>query len=285
LRPANPEKGPVSSPIKSVLLALALLPALAAPDSSQDTVVKKRRPLPYEYGRIVLNSYSGKSALAPVVFDHWRHRAKFTCRVCHVDIGFAMKTGATGINASDNMRGYYCGACHNGKSIFDGKTLFAACSRTLSDEDRPQCERCHSYGRDSSGDSDFLRFAQALPKERFGNGLDWQQAEELGMIHPLDFVNGISIKRKSLTIQQDFALNPKLQSMPDIIFSHKKHTVWNGCELCHPEIFVGVKRGTTRYSMVGIFEGKYCGVCHNTVAFPLTDCQRCHSKPMQPEKG
>ncbi len=265
-----------------VLLAATLalvLPAL----SSDEGAVKKRRPLPYEYGRVVLNSYSEKSALAAVVFDHWRHRAQFSCRVCHVDIGFAMKAGATGINAADNMRGYYCGACHNGKSVFDGKTLFQACSKTLTDEDRMRCERCHSYGQTDRGDADFLRFAQALPRERFGNGLDWQQAEELGIIHPADFVPGISIKRKSLTIQQDFALSPKLQGMPDIIFSHKKHTVWNGCELCHPEIFVGVKRGTTRYSMVGIFEGKSCGVCHNTVAFPLTDCQRCHSKPMQAE--
>jgi c(7)-type cytochrome triheme protein len=69
--------------------------------------------------------------------------------------------------------------------------------------------------------------------------------------------------------------------MPDIIFSHAKHTVWNGCELCHPEIFVGVKKGATKYSMVEIFEGKYCGACHVTVAFPLIDCGRCHTRPVQ----
>jgi c(7)-type cytochrome triheme protein len=48
-----------------------------------------------------------------------------------------------------------------------------------------------------------------------------------------------------------------------------------------PEIFVGVKKGATKYSMVEIFEGKYCGVCHVNVAFPLIDCQRCHTKPVQ----
>jgi hypothetical protein len=41
-----------------------------------------------------------------------------------------MLAGATGINA-DNMRGYYCDACHNGKVILDGKTVFGACSRTV----------------------------------------------------------------------------------------------------------------------------------------------------------
>ena len=129
-----------------------------------------------------------------------------------------------------------------------------------------------------------VAFGPSLTVERlrFGNGLDWQQAEESGLINPVDFVPGISIKRKSLAIQKDFALNAKLTGMPNIIFSHKKHTVWNGCELCHPEIFVGVKKGETHYSMVGIFEGKYCGACHNTVAFPLMDCQRCHSTPVQP---
>jgi c(7)-type cytochrome triheme protein len=68
--------------------------------------------------------------------------------------------------------------------------------------------------------------------------------------------------------------------MPDIIFSHKKHTVWNGCELCHPDIFMGVKKGNSKYSMVDISEGKSCGACHVNVAFPITDCQRCHSKPV-----
>jgi hypothetical protein len=46
-------------------------------------------------------------------------------------IGFAMQAGATGINAADNMRGYYCGACHNDKMIFDGETAFGACSKTV----------------------------------------------------------------------------------------------------------------------------------------------------------
>ena len=28
--------------------------------------------------------------------------------------------------------------------------------------------------------------------------------------------------------------------------------------------------------MVQIFDGQYCGACHVSVAFPLTDCKRCH---------
>jgi c(7)-type cytochrome triheme protein len=68
--------------------------------------------------------------------------------------------------------------------------------------------------------------------------------------------------------------------MPGIIFSHKKHAVWNGCELCHPEIFK-IKKGTTNFTMFEIFEGKYCGICHGKVSFPSLDCQRCHTEEMQ----
>jgi len=125
---------------------------------------------------------------------------------------------------------------------------------------------------------DFAQFTNTFPKERFGNGINWEEAEATRYIKPTDYLEGVSIKRSSLAVQKDMSLDAKIEGMPAIIFSHKKHTVWNGCELCHPEIFIGVKKGTTKYTMVEIFEGKYCGVCHGKVAFPTLDCQRCHTK-------
>lgn len=265
--------------MKKLFLILLLVPLFAGLVWAQ-TGVKKKRPRPNEYGRVTINNLSEKEGLAPVVFDHWFHRSKFTCRLCHVDIGFGMKAGATGIRAADNMKGFYCGTCHNGKMAFDDRKVFESCARQSGQTDIKKCERCHSMGRNVRKEHDFDAFAERLPKERFGNGINWEKAEEEGLVKPIDTIAGVSIKRPSLTIQKDFALGPKVQGMPEIIFSHKKHTVWNGCELCHPEIFVGVKKGTTKYSMVEIFDGKYCGVCHTTVAFPLTDCQRCHVKPV-----
>jgi c(7)-type cytochrome triheme protein len=117
--------------------------------------------------------------------------------------------------------------------------------------------------------------------ERLGNGVDWEGAEQQGKINPVDYIEGISIKRDKFVDPPDFELKSKVLGMPDIIFSHRKHTVWNGCEVCHPEIFVGIKKGMTKYSMVELYEGKYCGVCHNNVAFPLLDCQRCHTEKVQ----
>jgi len=248
-----------------------------------ETGVKKKRPLPYDYGQVVLNNYSEKAGVSPVVFDHWLHRSKFTCRLCHVDLTFGMKSGSTGVKASDNMNGYYCGTCHNGKMVFQGKTVFESCEKNPPAHEVKRCDRCHSVGKAVKREYDFVKVTARFPKERFGNGIDWEKAEEQGYIKPVDFLEGVSIVRKPLSVQKDFALSPKLEGMPGIIFSHKKHTVWNGCELCHPEIFMGVKKGATQYSMLSIFEGRYCGVCHKTVAFPLLDCQRCHTKPVQQE--
>jgi c(7)-type cytochrome triheme protein len=259
----------------------AALSALLAIGALSDEVAKKRRPLPDEFGRVVIDNRSAKSGLAPVVFNHWLHRAKFTCRLCHVDLGFAMKGGATDIKAADNAKGFYCGACHDGSREIGGRKVFASCDKPQPRESRAACLRCHSQGKDVKAEIEFGAITSGLPRGRFGNGVDWEKAEELGLIRPSDFLAGVSIPRKPLQAQKDFALSPKLVEMPEIIFSHQKHTVWNGCELCHPEIFVGVKKGATKYSMVANFEGRYCGACHQTVAFPMLDCQRCHSGPVQ----
>lgn len=240
-----------------------------------ETGVKKRRPLPFEFGKVVINNYSEAAHLAPVVFDHWLHRAKFTCRVCHVDIGFAMQTGATDITASDNINGYYCGTCHN------EKMAFSACKDNFTSIDSTTCDRCHSQGKKITRKYNFREFIKGWPRERLGNGVDWEKTEDQGLITPVDFIEGISIKREKLADQADFELGAKVEGMPNIIFSHKKHTIWNGCELCHPEIFIGIKKGITEYSMVDLYDGKYCGVCHKNVAFPLLDCQRCHTEEVR----
>jgi c(7)-type cytochrome triheme protein len=225
---------------------------------------------PAVYGRVVINNGSRKAGLAPVVFDHWVHRARYTCRVCHVDIGFGMKAGVDVITAAENGKGLFCGVCHN------GKTVFAACSADRSDLKR--CERCHSQGKAVKPAVDFAAFTAKLPKDTFGNGVNWEKAAEDGTIKPVDFIEGVSIKKPAQAVQKDFTIKPKSAGMAEIIFSHKKHSAWNGCEVCHPEIF---KQGATKYSMDDIKSKKFCGVCHGTVAFPQEDCGRCHSKPVK----
>jgi len=189
-----------------------------------------------------------------------------------------MKAGATEITAADNRNGLYCGVCHNGKAQEGSRKVFAACSADKSDMTR--CERCHAQGKAVKREYDFNTFTAKLPKQPGGNGINWEKAASDGLITPIDYIHGLSLKRPPQPAQADFTIHPKSGGKADIIFSHKKHVVWNGCEGCHPEVFKGGKRGATAYSMKEIDDGKFCGVCHRAVAFPLSDCTRCHSKPV-----
>jgi c(7)-type cytochrome triheme protein len=237
------------------------------------TIVK-----PQEYGMVIIANQSERAGLAPVVFDHWLHRSQFTCRLCHVDIGFAMQAGATNITAATNRQGFYCGACHNGKLRYNGRAVFASCSEGAPLKNAG-CERCHSQNKKVLKVNDFNAFANKMPKKAFGNGIDWEAAEARGFIDPIDFLEGFSTHRPSIKAQKDFSIEPNVSWVSDVIFSHKKHAAWNGCEVCHPDIFP-IKKGATRYTMFEIDSGEYCGVCHDKVAFPLLACERCHSGSM-----
>ena len=235
--------------------------------------VRKRRPKPAEYGTVVLDNGSTAAGEAPVAFPHWVHRARYTCRVCHVDVGFAMVAGETGITEEDNRNGEYCGVCHDGTTAFRWETVGPDGTVTKN------CERCHSVGRTVEFENDFYAFRKTMPRERFGNGIDWLKAEQEGLITLVDSIPGVSFDRPKLYNPSDEELKAKEVNMPSIVFSHTRHAVMNGCELCHPQIF-GVKRGVTTYSMQEIFEGRYCGACHGKVSFPNDDCQRCHTEPV-----
>lgn len=253
----------------AVLVAILLVSASVG--FAANLGIKKKMPRPEEFGNVVINNYSEKSNIAPVVFKHWVHRTKYTCRVCHVDIGFAMEAGGSDIKEADNKNHLYCGSCHN------GKIAFGPASRDKLVTETKNCERCHSLGKEVKNQKNFNEYLKDFPPARFGNRVDWMKAEEKNKIKLIDQVEGISIKRQAIPNPKDFDIKSTILGMPDIIFSHKIHAEINGCELCHPEIF-GAKKGATKYNMQDIFAGKYCGACHVKVAFPFYDCQLCHLK-------
>jgi len=255
--------------LQRIFILLVLLLA------SIDEADARRIAAPHKYGRVLIANYSASAGLAPVVFDHWVHRAQYTCRLCHVDIGFAMAKGDTKITAASNSRGLYCGACHNGKRTYNGKTIFASCSDAAPLKE-PACERCHSLKKNGDKEPEFNAFVEKMPKKALGNGIDWEAAESSGLIKPVDVLEGISVQRPPLKAQKDFSIEANVTWVSDVVFSHKKHAIWNGCEVCHPEIFP-IKKGSKRYTMLEIDSGAYCGVCHDKVAFPILDCQRCHT--------
>ena len=237
-------------------------------------------PASENYGKVVLSNYTRKAGVDPVIFDHWLHRDKFTCRICHIDVGFAMKSGATGINAVDNISGYYCGACHDGKRVIEDKKIFAACADKYTDEEGKRCAKCHTQGLTGNGEYDFKEFTKKLPRIQ-KDLIDWEKAEEKGLIKPIDYLEGISFKRPPLKAQKDFSIEAKSWRKSDVIFSHKKHVVWNGCEVCHPAIFPSSEKGTLQYSMFQIIDGEYCGACHVNVAFSVWLCNKCHTELVQ----
>jgi len=235
---------------------------------------------PEYFGMVRLNNYSQKAGVAPVIFDHWLHRAIFTCRICHVDIGFAMKSNETKISAAENMNGYYCGACHDGKKAIDDKKIFAACAVKYTSKEGKRCARCHSEGKTGQRKYDYQTFTKNLPRLQY-NLIDWEKAEVKGQIKSITFIEGVSYARDSLKAQKDFSITAKSWRKSDVIFSHKKHVVWNGCGVCHPLIFPSSEKGTVQYSMFQIIDGEYCGACHVTVAFPVWICSKCHKETVK----
>ena len=258
---------------RSTLILLAIAALAWATATADSFGQRKRRPKPHEYGTIVIDTVSTANQIAAVDFPHWLHRSKYTCRLCHVDIGFAMVTGETEITEADNRNGIYCGTCHDGTIAFGWKDA------KTGGEAKESCVRCHSAGESVEAQNDFYAFRAKMPRERFGNGIDWVKAEDDGIIKPVDILDRVSIERPKLLNPSDEELTAKEITMPNIVFSHTKHTVWNGCEVCHPQIF-GVTQSANQYTMQEIFDGFYCGACHGKVSFANDDCQRCHTEPV-----
>ena len=115
-----------------------------------------------------------------------------------------------------------------------------------------------------------------LPGDSAGNKVNWIKALENGYIRPRSELNRNAPVR---ILETDIILN-KTGSIPRVRFPHKAHTQWLDCENCHEKIFRS-KAGATPITMGKILEGEYCGVCHGAVAFPLTECSRCHSVPWE----
>ncbi|HJV25457.1 MAG TPA: c(7)-type cytochrome triheme domain-containing protein [Aromatoleum sp.] len=111
-----------------------------------------------------------------------------------------------------------------------------------------------------------------LAPDNAGNQVRWVQALKEGQINPRSFLR---TDRKWETYDKDVLLNLN-GGMPVVRFPHSAHTPWLDCTNCHDHLFKK-KRGATEISMFLILQGEQCGVCHGAVAFPLTECSRCHS--------
>ncbi len=221
----------------------------------------------WEYGNIVMRRNSRKAGMLPVVFSHWSHRTQYTCRVCHQELGFSMRSDDTGITRREYLAGKFCGACH------DGKTAFTV----QGDRGAATCKNCHMENTNKLRQR-FQEVAASLPHSRFGNGIDWVAALNDEAITPRD---SLLTPRVMAQIPNKLRAPIKLGTTSprsDVTFPHEVHLSELDCSSCHPDIFNIKKKGTMAFTMERNIYGNFCGFCHMRVAFPLNDCKRCHPK-------
>lgn len=117
----------------------------------------------------------------------------------------------------------------------------------------------------------------ALPKDQFGM-INWNRSVSEGIIKPLGSLQGKEAPYEGF-LDNLLLFQVKVYFMADVLFPHGMHTYWVGCDSCHPKPF-SKERGSNKFNMQDIIDGKYCGKCHGKVAFPpgtYKNCRRCHS--------
>jgi c(7)-type cytochrome triheme protein len=113
-----------------------------------------------------------------------------------------------------------------------------------------------------------------LPPDSAGNMVNWVKAIETGAIQPRTNI----LPETQVRIRDDSIIISKFGSMAAVRFPHRQHTLWLDCSNCHEKLFKS-QAGANRFSMQAILDGQQCGLCHGAVAFPLTECNRCHNTP------
>ncbi len=266
-----------------------------------------------EYGDVVINQYSDAAGVRPVVFPHWFHRVRYSCKACHGDLAIQLKAGGNGINMATIIDGRYCGACHNGSVAWateqcdlchNGKPGVPTQAH-LSAIQRPLLPAASTPQAPGAQANAFNRLFKPAAKRslppaedgihdpaspgttmlqeplsayaalpKAGAGVNWASAQESGKIRPL--WNPADAKAQPEGLDLDIVREVK-GSMPDVVFSHRTHTQVLDCANCHPAPFA-TEKGATKMSMASIMLGGACGTCHGRVAFSNSECRLCHSK-------
>ena len=143
--------------------------------------------------------------------------------------------------------------------------------RTLPGQNRFYDRDNPTYGMLQKANQAMARF----PVDREGQ-IDWVNALQTGQIKPRSGVRG---GKRMKTLDGDIIMR-NTREMPHVLFSHRAHTEWLACSNCHEKPFP-TRAGATSMTMTDIFRGKYCGMCHDKVAFSTFVCERCHSVAVQ----
>ncbi|VAW84148.1 Putative cytochrome c [hydrothermal vent metagenome] len=111
-----------------------------------------------------------------------------------------------------------------------------------------------------------------FPRDTVGV-IDWVKTLEEGKL--IARANRLGTEKKE-TFDLDI-IRTNTGEMPNVTFSHAKHSTQMDCKSCHSGLFEK-KSNATEITMSAILTGDKCGVCHGKVAFPPTNnCMRCHN--------
>ena len=66
--------------------------------------------------------------------------------------------------------------------------------------------------------------------------------------------------------------------MRPVVFPHWFHRIRFRCKVCHSDLGFEFKAGGNDINMLKIFDGEFCGACHNAeIAWGVENCILCHS--------
>lgn len=117
---------------------------------------------------------------------------------------------------------------------------------------------------------------QVLPQDQFNQFSDWAYAAAQKIITPRGYIDNALKAEEPFDL--DVLMETSVEHRANVLFPHSVHTFWLKCDNCHPDIFIP-KKNANPISMMKIIRGEYCGRCHGKVAFPIIQCDRCHSSP------
>ncbi|HIJ60373.1 MAG TPA: hypothetical protein HPP56_07170 [Nitrospirae bacterium] len=218
-----------------------------------------------------------------VAFNHSTH-SLMVCGDCHTKL-FLMKKGSTKISLADHSSDKACYACHNGKKAFSSQ----------------DCNKCHSkltiptqvvMGK---GDSS-VKFNHEGHSKKASCGechdklfLAKKGANKITFSdhHTNKACYSCHNGKKSFAVENCTAchikviaprgdLQYKVKGLPNAHFSHGFHSKIFACKDCHDKHFV-MKKDGSKMNMKAMYEGKYCGSCHNgNLGFSVNECAKCH---------
>ncbi len=210
-------------------------------------------------------------------FSHDKHLAVYTCTDCHNQL-YRDVPGNKRVSMAQMEKGYSCGSCHDGSTVFSVKGDCDSCHKSTvnivfkvketgfttfshsAHKSMYKCVECHNQIFKAGKSS--IRYSMA----------DMEKGSSCGTCH--DGKTSFSVKsdcQKCHTVKQ---INFRPGSA---VFSHTVHISAYSCKDCHPDLFIpGV--GNKHYSMTQLEQGKSCGSCHDEkTAFGVkANCVKCH---------